>query len=197
MQGQQDRLAQGQQERLARGQRKRLAVLVILGGAAVPGSYAWGLASAGADLVGALWGGLPAGLLPAYQANMVLAAAGFFAYTYFLLLAVDPGAVRIGGRPGLGLFFPLYAGILIPSALWMPLSLAMLHQAGDPLWWTIRAVLAVVGLCSLGLTAALLALRPRQPRWAYWLAVAGSLPFALQTAVLDALLWPSFFAAGG
>ena len=95
---------EGQRKRLAEGQRKRLAVLVILGGAAVPGSYAWGLALAGADLVGALWGGLP---------------------------------------------------------------------------------------------AALLALRPRQPRWAYWLAVAGSLPFALQTAVLDALLWPAFFPSGG
>ena len=188
---------QGQRKRLAEGQRKRLAVLVILGGAAVPGSYAWGLASAGADLVGALWGGLPAALLPAYQANMVLATAGFFAYTYFVLLAVDPGGVRIGSRFGFGLFFPLYAGILIPSSLWMPLSLAMLRQPGDLLWWAIRATLAVVGFCSLGLTAALLALRPRQPRWAYWLAVAGSLPFALQTAVLDALLWPAFFPSGG
>lgn len=28
------------------------------------------------------------------------------------------------------------------------------------------------------------------------LAVAGSVPFALQTAVLDALLWPAFFPTG-
>lgn len=178
-------------------QQKRLAVLVVVGGAAVLGSYGWGLASAGADLVGTLWGRLPPALLPAYQANMVLGAAGFFAYTHFLLLAVDAGAVRVGHHFGFGLFSWLYAGILIPSSLWMPLALAMARQPGDWLWWAIRVTLGVVGLCSLGLTAALLALRPRQPRWAYWLAVAGSLPFALQTVILDALLWPAFFPLGG
>lgn len=180
---------------------KLLAGLVLLGGTAVLGSYAWGLAAASAGpaghLAGALWGELPPALLPAYQANMVLATAGFFAYSYFLLLAVDAEAVRIGARFRFGLFFVLYAGILIPSSLWMPLALAMVRQPGDLLWWAIRAVLAVVGLSSLGLTAALLALEPRRPRGAYWLAVAGSVPFALQTMVLDALLWPAFFPATG
>jgi hypothetical protein len=173
-----------------------LTALVVLGGAAVLGSYAYGLLAPGAD-GGALWGGVPQALLPAYQANMVLATAGFFAYTYFLLLQVDPGAVRIGGLFGFGLFYPLYAGILLPSALWMPLVLAMLRQPGDLLWWSIRAVLAVAGLCSLGLTAALLALRPQKPRRAYVLAVVGSVPFTLQTLVLDALLWPAVFPAAG
>jgi hypothetical protein len=173
-------------------QQWRLAALVVLGGGAVLGSYAYGLLAPGADS-GSLWGGVPVALLPAYQVNMVLAATGFFAYTHFLLLRVEPEAVRIAGRFGFGLFHLLYAGILIPSFLWMPLTLAMLRQPGDLLWWAIRTVLAVVGLSSLGLTAALVALTPRTPRWAYVLAVAGSLPFALQTAVLDAVLWPAFF----
>jgi hypothetical protein len=176
---------------------KLLAGLVLLGGTAVLGSYAWGLTAAGTGLAGVLWGELPPALLPAYQANMVLATAGFFAYSYFLLLAVDAEALRIGARFRFGLFFVLYTGILIPSALWMPLALAMVRQPANLLWWAIRAVLAVVGLSSLGLMAALLALEPRRPRWAYWLAVAGSVPFALQTMVLDALLWPAFFPVTG
>lgn len=183
-------------------QQRLLAVLILIGGAAVLGSYAWGLLApagkgGGAGLAAALWGGLPSALLPAYQANMVLATAGFFVYTCFLLLRVDPGSVRIAGRFGFGIFAVLYAGILIPSSLWMPLARAMLRQPGDLLWWAIRGILALVGLSSVGLTAALLALKPREPRRAYWLAVAGSVPFALQTVILDALLWPAFFPAGG
>lgn len=177
-------------------QQRRLAALVVFGGAAVIGSYAYGLLALGLD-AGALWGGLPPALLPAYQSNMLLAAVGFFAYSYLLLLRVDPEAVRLGNRFGFGLFYVLYAGILIPSALWMPLTLAMLRQPADLLWWIIRAVLAVAGLSSLALTATLLAMAPREPRSAYWLAAAGSVPFTLQTLVLDALLWPTFFPAAG
>jgi hypothetical protein len=173
-----------------------LAALVVVGGTAVLGSYGYGLLAPGADS-GALWGGVPQALLPTYQANMLVATAGFFAYTHFLLLRVDPGTVRIGDRFGFGSFYFLYAGILLPSALWMPLTLVMLHQPGDLLWWAIRAILAVVGLSSLGLTAALAALTPREPRWAYVLAVVGSLPFTLQTLVLDALIWPAFFPVAG
>lgn len=177
-------------------QQNWLAALVVVGGAAVLSSYAYGLLAPGADS-GALWGGIPGSWLPAYQANMVLATAGFFAYTYFLLLRVDPGAVSIGGRFRFGLFYLLYAGILIPSALWMPLTLAMLRQPGDLLWWAVRAVLTAAGLSALGLTAALVALTPRKPRWAYVLAVVGSLPFTLQTLILDAILWPAFFPVTG
>jgi hypothetical protein len=173
-----------------------LTALVVVGGAAVLGSYAYGLLASGADS-GALWGGVPQAWLPAYQGNMLLATVGFFAYTYFLLLRVDPEAVRIGNRFGFGLFYVLYAGILIPSALWTPLTMAMLRQPADLLWWAIRAVLAVAGLSSLALTVALLAMVPREPRSAYWLAAAGSVPFTLQTLVLDALLWPAFFPTAG
>ena len=177
-------------------QQWRLAALVVFGGAAVLGSYAYGLLAPGAD-ARALWGGVPPALLPAYQSNMLLATVGFFAYTHFLLVRVDPEAVRVGAWFGFGLFYVLYAGILIPSSLWTPLTMAMLRQPGDLLWWAIRIALAVAGLSSLALTAVLLALVPRKPRWAYWLAVAGSLPFALQTAILDALVWPAFFPEAG
>jgi hypothetical protein len=69
----------------------------------------------------------------------------------------------------------------------------MLGSPGPGLWIAIRLVLAVVGLGSLGLLAALLAVRPREPAWAHVLAVAGCAAFAVQTALLDALVWPAFF----
>jgi hypothetical protein len=39
----------------------------------------------------------------------------------------------------------------------------------------------------------MLALQPRRPAWAYWLAVAGSVTFSFQTAVLDMLVWPALY----
>jgi hypothetical protein len=83
--------------------------------------------------------------------------------------------------------------ILIPSALWMPLTFAMLEAPSDGLWWAIRLTLAAVGVGSLGLLAGLVAVRPSSPSLAHKLAVVGSLAFALQTAVLDAAVWPAFF----
>ena len=69
----------------------------------------------------------------------------------------------------------------------------MLEAPSAPLWWAIRAVLAVVGVASLGVLGALLALEPRGSRFAYGLAVAGCVLFCIQTALLDAIVWPAFF----
>jgi hypothetical protein len=139
------------------------------------------------------WGGVPQRIRPLYTAGMFLAAASYFAFTYFLLFRLSPVEAQIGGRFGFWVFNALYALILIPSALWMPLTFAAIGQSSEGLVWAVRLVLAVVGLASLGLLAALLSVEPRQPLWAYWLAVAGSVGFCFQTMVLDALIWAAFF----
>ena len=90
-------------------------------------------------------------------------------------------------------FNVLYLAILIGSAMYLPLTFVFVAVPRNWLWWAIRVALAVVGLASLGLIASLLALRPRQPAWAYWLAVAGSVTFSFQTAVLDMLIWPALY----
>jgi hypothetical protein len=172
---------------------KQVMVLVnILGGAAVLGSYAQGLLSHPAASA-ALWGGVPQGIRPFYTAGMLVAALSYFAFTYFLLFRLNPDETRMGKQLGFGVFNGLYATILVPSALWMPLTFAMAAQPGDGLWWAIRLVLGIVGLGSLGLLGSLLSVEPRQPAWAYRLAVIGSIGFCLQTVVLDALVWTSFY----
>jgi hypothetical protein len=169
-------------------QKRALAWIVLVGGAAVLASYAYSLGLAPATQA-ALWGGVPPVLLPAYVTSMALAAAGYFAFTYFLLFPADPGRGRIAGRFSYG----LYLTILIPSALWLPLTSAMVQQPGSLLWLGIRGVLALAGLGSVGLLLTLLTWRPRQPARAYWLAVAGSVAFSFQTAVLDLLVWTALF----
>jgi hypothetical protein len=169
-----------------------MAWINALGGVSVLGSYAHGLATNPATR-GDLWGNVPGALLPAYSVSMLLAAAGYLLFTYFLFFRTDAARVRLAGRHGLGLFNILYVLVLVPSALWLPLTFSYLEYRDPGIWILIRVVLTVVGLAALAIVAALLALRPRQPVVGYWLAVAGSVAFAWQTAVLDALVWTAFF----
>jgi hypothetical protein len=57
--------------------------------------------------------------------------------------------------------------------------MAMVERPSNGLWLAIRLVLAAVGMAWLGLLAALLTLRSRQPAWAYWLAVIGGAAFCI------------------
>ena len=171
-----------------------MAWIVLLGGVAVLVSYAYVLVVDPATRAG-LWGDVPQALLPGYVVSMVLAAAGFGAFTYFLFVHVDPDRTRIAGRFGYTLFQGLYLLILIPSALWLPLTSAMIQEPSSLLWLSIRLVLALVGLSGVALLLALLSLRQRQPATAYWLAVAGAVAFCIQTAVLDLFVWTAFFPA--
>lgn len=174
-------------------QRATLLWLNLAGGVAVLGSYAWGALSR-PDAMGALWGGVPETLRPLYTVHMLLAAAGYFLFTPYVCWRLSPEDTRIAGRFGYGLFLVLYALLLLPSALWLPLTAQLLAEPSLALWWGIRIDLAAVAAGALGLLLALLRLAPAPPP-GRTLAVLGLLPFCVQTALLDALVWPAFFPA--
>jgi hypothetical protein len=170
-----------------------LLAVNLLGGSAVIGSYIWGLTGrpGAADI---LWGGVPDPVRPYYTAGMLLAAAGYFAFTYFLLFRMNPNGTKIFGCCDARLFQYLYLGILIPSALWMP---ATFWAVGNPsvfAVWFVRGVLILAALFSLGLLTALLGTKPCEPAWAHALAVVGAVCFCLQTVILDAVVWGAAFA---
>ena len=160
----------------------------IIGGIAVLFSYVHGFLSH-QGTSGGLWGGIPDSMKPFYTSWMFIAAAGYFLFTYFLLFRVKPHEARIAGRIGVNTFNVIYILILVPSVLWMPLTFEMLASPKQSLWLVIRLVLWCVGFGSLALIAALVSLRPRKPAIFYWLAVFGSVIFAVQTALLDATIW--------
>ncbi len=173
-------------------ERRRFAWINVLGGTAVLGSYAIGIA--GHPNPGdALWGNVPEGLRPLYTASMLTAATGYFLFAYRLFFRVDPERARLPGGRGFGTFNVLLLAILVPSALWMPLTFAYLAAPGVGLWLAVRGVLAVTGLASLALIAALWRLEPQGAPLVRLLSVAGAAAFAFQTAVLDAVVWPAFF----
>ena len=144
---------------------------------------------------GGLWGGVPDSMKTFYTSWMFIAAAGYFLFTSFLLFRVKPQETRIAGRIGVNTFNIIYILILAPSALWMLLTFEMLASPSQSLWLVIRLVLWCVGVGSLALIAALVSLRPRKSTVPYWLALLGSIAFAVQTALLDATIWVVHFPA--
>jgi hypothetical protein len=168
-----------------------LLTINILGGSAVIGSYIWGLDRPGAGEV--LWGGVPEAVQPLYTASMFLAAAGYFAFTFFILFLMDPQKAKIFGCCDARIFRLVYLGILIPSALWMPTTFWAVENPRVLAVWVVRGVLIFVALFSLGLLAALLGMRPRDPAWAQTLAVIGAVLFCVQTVILDAIVWGAAF----
>jgi len=172
-------------------QTRSLIVLNVIGGFAVLVSYAMGLGSE-SSVGAALWGGVPESIRPLYTVNMFLAAAGYFLFTPYILFRLQPGQIRIAGRFGYRLFHLLYALVLFPSAIWLQLTELMIAQPSAWMWAVVRLDLALVGLGSLGLLVSLLALTSAAPRGRV-LAIVGTLPFCLQTALLDAIVWPAFF----
>jgi len=173
-------------------EKRGLLFINLLGGTAVLGSYAYYLAT-NASTRSKLWGGVPEEWQPAYTVSMLLATAGYFAFSYFVFVCVHSSSARIVGVYGYRLFLWIYAGILAPSALWMPLTFRMFEEPGWGLWITIRVVLGLVGLSSLALIWAIAAVKPAGPAWARSLALLGALAFAVQTALLDALVWTHYF----
>jgi len=169
-----------------------LLVINVLGGAAVIGSYIFGLSgqAGGADT---LWGGVPANVRPVYGISMILSALGYFAFIYFLLFRLVPDEVVMGGRFGFSLFHVIFLLMLVPSAFWMPLTNMYVSNPTTGIWIAVRTVLAIVGIASIALFIALLSLKGDRPDTAWWLALVRSGYFAFHTAVLDAIVWAALF----
>ncbi|MGH0035776.1 MAG: hypothetical protein ACQGVK_12190 [Myxococcota bacterium] len=171
---------------------RNLAILNLVGGTAVLGSY--GLAFAmSPDIRSGLWGGVPEAWRGFYTVCMLLAATGYFPFTFLWIFRTDPAGYRGPGGLGYGAVVAFYAAVLLPSAAWLPLTALLLDDFSTPLWWLVRGVLFAVGLGASGLVV-LCAARARQEGGALrWAAFAGTLPFWVQTAWLDAVIWPAYF----
>ena len=169
-----------------------LLIINIIGGAAVIGSYIFGLStqSGGANV---LWGGVPTNIRPVYTVSMILSAIGYFAFLFYIFFRLDPAQTSIAGISGFTLFYVIFLLILIPSAFWMPLTNVYVGNPSTGMWVLVRTVLAIVGIASIALLWALLTLQGKVPGVAYWLAVVGSGYFAFHTTVLDAIIWAALF----
>ncbi len=170
-----------------------LLVINLACGGAVIFSYIYCLARH-PQSGGALWGEVPKFLVPVYTASMFAAAAGYLLFTYYIMFKLDPDAVSVDGI-GYWIFSLIYLLILVPSALWMPFTFRMIENPSAGTWIIIRAVLAIVGIASIFMLAAILRASPRAEGASFVLAIIGCAVFCFQTAVLDAIVWTGYFPA--
>jgi len=169
-----------------------IGIIVILGGIAVVGSYILG-AVKNPDSASALWGGVSKKVIPYYVLGMIFSAIAFLATAYYLFFKVDAASVKILGFLDFRFFLFIYLLILVPSALWMPLTIKMVQNPGAGTAYGIRIVLILVAIGSFLMFVSLLTLMPKVLDWSFYLAVIGSGLFFLHTAVLDATLWTILF----
>lgn len=172
----------------AAGGRGAFVAINVVGGAAVLASYVLWLGNPSNDGT-ALWGSIGGVGRALYTVSMVTAAGGYFAFAPFLLRHGDLAPLSFH-RVNL-----LFVLVLLPSALWMPLAFEYLDAPRDGLWVAMRAGLLITGLASAAIVrtvaAVPVAAGGRMRTW----ALAGALAFTFQTLVLDALVWPRWFAA--
>jgi hypothetical protein len=168
--------------------KKSLLIIILLGGSSVLSSYVLGFLLLPSS-VGILWGGVPPWIRPIYTVNMLLAASGFFAFTYFFLFQLEATSTLFTGKSGLCNINRIYLAILVPSALWLPLAFFAITQYSLTLAWLARGVLIVVGAASLVLLFILLRIELPERGGLYWPATGGCILFCIQTVIMDAMVW--------
>jgi hypothetical protein len=169
-----------------------LLLINITGGIAVIGSYIYGLNAQPAGTT-VLWGDVPQNIQPVYAVSMILSAIGYFAFLYYLLFRINPSEVVISGEFGYSLFYWIFIAMLLPSALWMPLTNLYVANPDVVSWILIRAILFIVGFASLALVLALYYTSPKIKGLSRSLAISGSMYFTFHTLILDAIVWAGLF----
>lgn len=170
-----------------------MAALNLVFGPAVLGSYVWSAKNWPSETLGKLWGDVPEAVQPFYTAWMFVAATGYLVYSYRLFFRTDASEARVAGRYGFGLFNVLLVAILVPSMIWMPLSLHHIDHPSSATLLAIRVGLWTTGLASLAMIAALAKLEPRGSEGLAKASVIGAIAFAGQTFVLDSCVWTLMF----
>ena len=156
------------------------------------GSYAHGLLKY-PELRSELWGAVPDHIRPYYTICMFLAAIGYFFFTGYILQYVSFDTTQIFGCYNFTIINLFYAGFLIPSALWIYMTFAMISNPSVLLWIGIRIILFTVGFSSIGLFLAFFFSNFEKSSWLFYAGIAGLIPFSIQTMILDAIVWPYYF----
>ena len=125
------------------------------------------------EIASQLWGGVPPVLIPYIVSSMFLGAFGYFFFTYYLAFKLEHSSVKVFKKFRFSIFNIIYLLILLPSCLWMDLSIIYISTQNSLFW-----ILAVVGLYTVGLSSVLLLLcliniKPKKKSLLYRVSVIG------------------------
>lgn len=156
------------------------AAVQVVGGSAVLGSYAWGIAQH-PDTAHLLWGAVPEEWQGPYSACMPPAAVGYLVATWTCWRRLADRELR---RLTIA-----YAVFLAASTAWMPLCFIFLDGGPAFTLLAVRAALLATAASAIAIGAQIATTRPVLPAvtpvgWAF---------LCWQCVVLDAMVWPWFF----
>ena len=171
--------------------KRSLLWLNIIGGTLVLGSYLI-VAVTYSGEISDFWGGVAKDFIPFYTVFILLAAPSYFLFSYYVFFVIKTDTLIIN-RFGYNIFHLIYGLILIPSALWMPLTAQALNNESGFTILLIRLVLIIIGVSSIVLTFILAKHMDKAHKLPYTLAIIGGILFSMQTAVFDAILWSMQF----
>ena len=174
-----------------------LVLVNLIGGTAVLASYVWGVWQFDEPAT-ALWGDAPAIVRSSALVTMLLAALGYLWMVWgHLLWQSEFSSIRLRGYDAAWLIVAIDATILLLSTLWMPLTVAAIQRQSQMLRYAVFGVLWAVAVATMILVWAVARSESSAPLWSHRLAIAGSLAFALQTVILDAIVWVMGFDPSG
>ena len=131
----------------------------------------------------ALWGNIPEHIKIYYPIGMLIATIGFFPFTYLTVFkSADPKRYILP-----------YVFILVPSIMWMPLTVSYINNPNELLWLVIRLVLILVAVGAILIYMRMKKEFKGQQSSIYLFALIGVLGFIGHTLLLDGLLWPYYF----
>ena len=157
-----------------------LAIIILILGPCVLISYYFALKS-NVHGIDALWGNMPDRLKALYPIGMVVATFGFLPFGYYSTFK----------SPSPAKYIPGFLLILIPSIIWLPLTVSYLNEASSLKWQLIRVVLFIV---PLGASLVYWKLKAEHDdSFLKRLSIIALVGFILHTLILDAIVWPRYF----
>jgi len=162
--------------------RKKLITTIAILGPCVLLSY-YIAAQFNTKGINALWGNIPDNIKVYYPIGMIVATIGFFPFTYLTVFKSD--------KPKQ--YFVPYLLILIPSILWMPMTVSYINSPNEFTWILIRIVLIIVAIGAILIYMRMKTEFGAEKSTLYLFALIGVLGFIAHTLLLDGLLWPYYF----
>ena len=173
--------------------RTLFALVNILGGMAVLGSYAWCLVTY-PEHRNALWGGVHGTLRSIFTLSMLLAAGGYITFCYVIIFQV--GERTFGKNPVLGTnaIIILTTVFLASAAMWMP-SLIAFYRSGEGHWWVVCTLSLWVTAISLILMTGVTAISHVDgiSKASINASVAGLAYTTFHCLFLDAVVWVALY----
>lgn len=143
-----------------------------------------------------LWGSASDKVITFFVISMVLAAAGYAWFTFYLLKGNKLEDSNFGTLFGVKIINLLYLMVLTCSTIWMPASISFSMSENIFVELIIRLILWTVGLSSLGILIYIYNINiddGKSSFLSHMFALLGTMVFTIHTLILDAVIWPFLY----